>query len=302
MNPKIVLIILNWNMPEDTVECVESCLEIDYDNFEILIVDNGSKDDSVRRFRERFTRLEVIANAENLGYAGGNNVGMKRALEKGAEFVLLLNNDTTVDPAIVRELAAAARRHPEAGLLAPKVLYYDDRAVINSLGTSIDWFRHRPLLGECNRPDRGAWPETIERDILVGCGLMVRRALIDKVGMIDEAFFIFHEEADWCFRSLRAGFKNLVVPSAVMYHKASKTMKHFSALTHYYSARNFLRLARKNARPADRLKVAAGLSFLAARNAARYLGGDRHLPRAFFMGVYDYFAGNTGKCRRAFEK
>ncbi len=301
MNPKIILVVLNWNMPADTIECVESCQKTQYDNFEVIIVDNGSKDNSVKQFRERFPHIETIANEENLGYAGGNNVGMKRALEKGADWVLLLNNDTTIDPKMLEELAASVRRHPEAGMLAPKVLYYDDRGVINSLGTSMDWLRLRPYIGECNRPDTDAWPETIERDILVGCGLLVKRQLIEKVGMIDEAFFIFHEEADWCFRSRAAGFKNLVVPGAKMYHKASKTMRAFSALTHYYSTRNFLRLTQKNAGPVDRVKVAAGLSYLSARSALRYAAGDKKLPRAFFLGLWDYFTGNTGKCRRIFE-
>ena len=298
---KVILIVLNWNKPLDTIECVDSCRRIDYDNFEIVIVDNHSADDSVRLFKERFPDLVVLCNEDNLGYAGGNNVGIRYALSRDADYILLLNNDVVVDRNVLKVLVQTAREFPEAGMLAPKVLFYDDRSAINSLGTRMDWLRLRPFVGEFNEKDEGQFERVQKKDILVGCALFITRRTIDRIGLIDERFFIFHEEADWCFRNLKSGSANLVAPQAVVYHKASKTMREFSALTHYYSIRNFLYLAYKNASPGHWLKTRAGLLFLMGKHLAlalRMNEADRRMARAFFWGVWDYFGGHMGKCRR----
>lgn len=301
MTPKVSLVVLNWNKPDDTLECLASCVKTDYPNYEIILVDNASSDDSVARVKAAFPQVRVLVTPENLGYAGGNNVGMKDALERGADFVFLLNNDVVIEPDAVSELVRGAGAHPSAGILAPKVMYYDDRNVINSLGTSMDWLRMRPRLGDCNSPDDGRFDKPVKRDILLGAALFLRRSTLERIGLIDEAFFIFHEEADWCLRNLKAGSENVVIPSAVVYHKASKTMREFSALTHYYSSRNFLYLARKNARPARWALTRAGLAFHSAKNALRLAfapQAERRMARIYFLGVFDYFAGNMGKCRR----
>ncbi len=300
---KVVLVVLNWNKPDDTVECLESCRQIDYGNFEIVVVDNHSTDDSARILKARFPDLQLIVNAENVGYAGGNNVGMRAALERGADFVFLLNNDIVVDRSVLKELVQVAKDHPSAGMLAPKVLYYDDRSLINSMGTTMDWLRLRPRLGECNQKDGGPDTAPLRKDILVGCALLVRRGVIERIGMIDEEFFIFHEEADWCFRNLKAGSENLVVPRARIYHKASKTMREFSLLTHYYSSRNFLYMAMKNAGAWQWTQVSAGLVFLSLKNLKLLTAGslgDKKMARAFFLGVADYFSRRMGKCTREF--
>ncbi|MBP9866138.1 MAG: glycosyltransferase family 2 protein [Candidatus Omnitrophica bacterium] len=303
-NPKAIIVILNWNLPVDTLECAESCRKQDYDNFEVMIVDNGSADDSVQQFRSRFTDVEVIANPENLGYAGGNNVGMRQALAKGADFILLLNNDITLEPDCLRILIETALAHPEAGMLAPKVLYYDDRTVINSLGTSMDWLRVRPYLGEYNQVDRGQFQSLLKKDILMGCGILIPRTTIDRIGLIDDKFFIFHEEADWCLRNLRSGSQNMVVPKAVIYHKESKTMRKFSALTHYYSTRNFLYFTKRNASFINWLKTRVGFTYLTLKNGLRMLvptGSDnKKMERAYFLGIWDYMRGKMGKCQRSF--
>ncbi|MFZ5803163.1 MAG: glycosyltransferase family 2 protein [Candidatus Omnitrophota bacterium] len=303
MSPKVVVVVLNWNMPADTIECIESCRQLHYDAYEIVLVDNHSEDDSVKQFRARFPDLTIIENPENLGYAGGNNVGLRYGLERGAEYVFLLNNDITLERECLSRLVAAAGKYPDAGILAPKVLYYDDRTTINSLGTSMDWLRLRPYLGECNTRDDGRFSSVLEKDILVGCALLLWRSMLEKVGLIDERFFIFHEEADWCLRSLKNGFRNLVVPEAVIYHKASKTMRKFSTVTNYYSIRNFLYFTRKNATPMNWIKTRIGLAYLVFKNLFLFVVGvaeQRRMQKAFFLGLWDYACGRMGKCRRTF--
>jgi GT2 family glycosyltransferase len=305
VSKRVCVVVLNWNKPDDTIECLDSCLKMDYPDYEIILVDNHSSDDSVARVRSRFPNLEIVENAENLGYAGGNNAGIKRALEKGADHVFLLNNDVTVDKNVLTELVSVFVRYPKAGIVAPKVLYYDDPAVINSMGTSMDWLKLRPKLGHYQQRDDVSHPEVMEKEILLGAALMLSRRLLQTVGLIDEKFFIFHEEADWCFRSRRSGFDNLTASKARIYHKESKTMREFSTLTHYYSTRNFLYFTRKNATPAQWLATRAGLLYLSAKHAAKKFSKeekDRRMAAAYFSGIWDYCTGKMGKCQRGFGK
>ncbi len=302
--PRAFIVVLNWNLPVDTIECVESCRKQNYENYQTVIVDNGSADDSVQRFQKHFSDVKIIANPENLGYAGGNNVGLRYALNEGADFILLLNNDITVEPDCLSKLIETALQHPEAGMLAPKVLYYDDHAVINSLGTSMDWLRVRPHLGEYNQVDRGQFRGVLKKDILMGCGILISKQTIERIGLIDEKFFIFHEEADWCLRNLRSGSVNLVVPEAVIYHKESKTMKKYSTLTHYYSTRNFLYFTKKNASFLNWIKTRIGFTYLTIKHALLLLlpaGSEgKKMERAYFLGIWDYMLGKMGKCQRSF--
>lgn len=301
MKPRVCLVVLNWNKPDDTIECLESCLATRYPAAETLLVDNHSDDDSVARVRARFPKLTVLENPSNLGYAGGNNAGIRLALERGADYVFLLNNDVTLEPDCVERLVENAGRFTDNGILAPKVLFYDDRACVNSLGTTMDWLRLRPRVGDYGRPDPGADAGVLERPILLGAALFIPRATLERVGLIDERFFIFHEEADWCLRVLRAGLRNRVVPSAVVYHKESKTMRAFSVLTHYYSSRNFLYFAKKNAGFTDWCKTRVGLVYLTLKHAAMaFSPRGRPMAGAYFAGLWDYFTGRMGKCQRKF--
>lgn len=303
MNNQVWVVILNWNGSDDTVECVESCLKIDYKPYQIVIVDNHSTDNSVEIFRKRFPNVPLVVSEENLGYAGGNNIGIRYALEQEAGYVLLLNNDVIVEPSVLTKLVEGMRAFPKATMAAPKVRYYDARNIINSMGTSMDWFKLRPYLGECNQVDRGQYVNIVKKDILVGCALMIRCNVLPQLGLIDEKFFILHEEADWCFRNLRYGHENIVVPEAVVYHKGSHTIRHFSEVTHYYSVRNFLYMCRKNATWINRLKTRCGLFLLSIKNLIKLMTGSQHerkMARVFFDASYDYFRGAMGQCARSY--
>ena len=302
---KVTVVVLNWNKPDDTIECLESCRKIDYPNYETLLVDNQSSDDSVARVKKSFPDQEIVENPENLGYAGGNNAGIRVALARGADYVFLLNNDVTVDPNVLTELVRTFEKNPTAGIVAPQVLYYDDPATINSLGTSMDWLRMRPKLGYYQQKDSLSYPEVMPQEILLGAALMLSRRMLQTVGLIDEEFFIFHEEADWCFRSRKADFENLTASKAVIYHKESKTMREFSTLTHYYSTRNFLYFTKKNANPAQWLQTRAGLLALSAKHALKGFSKnekERCLASAYFYGVWDFWTGKMGKCQRGFGR
>ena len=302
MHPNVFLLVLNWNMPDDTIECVRSLQAQDYDNFTIVIIDNASEDNSVSMLKAEFSDIKVIVNKDNLGFAEGNNIGIRYALEEGADYIFILNNDLTLKKDCLRRLVTAGERMPKSGMLAPKVCYYDNPKMINSLGTSIDWFRLRPYLGSCNQLDDGQFDEIRSADILVGCALMVKKSVIEKIGLLDKDFFMLHEDSDWCLRGLRAGYRNMVIPEAMAFHKASKTLRKFSALATYYSIRNFLYLSYKNASLLNRLKVFFGLVYLILKNAVLLVNRNSQRDSiAFFCGITDYMKRAMGKCRRGFS-
>ncbi len=245
--PLVHIIILNWNGWQDTVACVESCLRLAYANARILIVDNASSDGSEAILRERFPDVEIIQTGKNLGYAGGNNVGIRHALGRGAEYVWLLNNDTVADPAALDEMVRIAEPDRTVGMVGPKVLLHSRPEYLNCIGSTISMKTGQPRLIGLGERDDGRFDDCREMDSLSGCSLLVRREVVDRVGMLDERFFLFYEETDWILRARRAGYRMLYVPGARVWHKVSASVGgHQSPLMLYYMTRNNPLLMRKN--------------------------------------------------------
>ena len=195
-----------------------------------------------------FPEVTVIANAENLGFAGGNNVGIRVALDRGADCVLLLNNDTTVDPGLLKAFVNAARSVEGGGVFAAKI-YYSSHPTRIWYGGS----RWIDALGEFAMEDDGLEDERPyddalrETDIAVGCALFVQASIVREIGLLDEEFFLLHEEADWCFRARRKGYRSYVVPAAKVWHKVSVSFCGIdSPLMHYFQMRNRLLWGEKN--------------------------------------------------------
>jgi hypothetical protein len=239
--PRVSIIILNWNGLDDTLACLESLSQVDYPNFAIVVVDNGSCDGSTATIRRRFPAVTLLENAENLGFTGGNNVGLKLALAQGADFALLLNNDTLVAPNFVRRMVETATADARTGIVGPTIYYYDQPDVIWSAGGSINWRKgstHMIGLGQQDRGQFGAHPH--ERDFVSGCAMLVHRQVLEQVGLLDDRFFAYYEETEWCVRAARAGFKIVHVPTAHIWHKISPSARADSPLVHYYMTRNRL--------------------------------------------------------------
>jgi len=239
--PQVTIIVLNWNGLNDTLDCLESLGQLDYKNYKVVVVDNGSVDGSVPVIRERFPGVTIVENGENLGYAGGNNVGLRYAIVQGADYALLLNNDTVVDPAFLRILVDAVQAEPAVGIAGPTICYHERPDVIWSAGGAIDWQRGSTRMVGLDERDEGqfgAEPRTV--DFVTGCAILVRRAVMEQVGLLDERFFAYYEETEWCVRVARAGYKILHVPLARMWHKISPSTQADSPLVHYYMTRNRL--------------------------------------------------------------
>lgn len=256
MNPLVHIVTLNWNNPSDTRRCLDSIDRLDYDNLRVIVVDNGSGDDSLAALRADPRDFELIANPSNLGYAGGNNVAIRRALEQGADYVWLLNNDAVTEPDTLSRLVAAMQTRPDAGMASPVIRYsgagtieyaagwFDpDRAahaVTSDLGEARDWLTRYP-----------------DRISLFGTALLLSRRLIETVGLLDEALFAYWEDTDLSIRANAAGLRNIAVLDADVFHvKTDPSISESSRKPHfyYYMTRNEILLARKHISGVLRIK------------------------------------------------
>lgn len=246
--PKVSIIVLNWNGRDDTLECLESLRALDYPRREVVVVDNGSEDGSVSSIGAAFPEAKLIETGKNLGYAGGNNAGLEYVLRGDAEFVLLLNNDTKVDPKIVSELVAASRSRPDAAFFSPKIYIYSEPTRIWFAGGR--WMEAKARffhLGQGIEDTDGQFATVKDIDYVCGCALFARTSVIRQIGLLDERFFLVFEDVDWCYRARAAGFKLIFVPQAVLWHKASKSFGgSASPMISYFHTRNRLLWGKKH--------------------------------------------------------
>lgn len=241
MMPQVMVLILNWNGLDETLACLASLRQIDYPDCRIVVVDNGSDNGSPTIIRERFPAVRVVENGENLGFTGGNNVGLRYALERDTDFVLLLNNDTEVAPDFLSRLVEAARVDTSVGIVGPTVYYHEQPERIWSAGGAIDWRRGETTMMGLNERDTGQLGlEPRPVDFVTGCALLVKREVVERIGLLDERFFAYYEEAEWCVRARQAGFQIWHVPRAKVWHKIPLDARDSSRVVHYYMVRNQL--------------------------------------------------------------
>ena len=271
--PSVYVIILNWNRKEDTIACLRSLEKVKYPDFSLVLVDNASSDGTVEQVKRDFPAVEIIVNPRNLRFAGGNNIGIECALRNGADYVLLLNNDTIVDPDFLSELVRTAESEKNIGMAGSKIYYYDDPKRIWFAGGKVEfwngWVSHIGI----REMDHGQHDTTKQVDYLTGCCLLVKREVIEKVGKLDESYFIYGEDADWCIRASAVGFKLFYVPSSVIWHKVSSSSGgNLSLFKNWNKLKSQLRLMARYAKWYHWLTIPFGLTFnilLSAINVRR---------------------------------
>jgi GT2 family glycosyltransferase len=228
--PTVWVILVNWNGREVTLDCLDSLARATYPAMHVLVVDNASSDGSVEAIRSRFPRVELLVMPENLRFAGGNNAGMRHALDAGAAFVLLLNNDTVVDPGFVEPLVARLEGDAGAGMAAPKILYHAAPDRLWFAGGEISLWSGTMRHTGIRETDHGQYDAVRDIDYATGCCILVRAGVVRNVGMLDESFFIYGEDADWSMRVRRAGYRIMYEPASRIWHKVSvSTGGHLSA-------------------------------------------------------------------------
>jgi len=220
-DPSVFIIILNWNGRDDTIECLESLVNPGYSNCRIVVVDNGSTDGSAQAIRSRFPTLTVLQLTQNLRFAGGNNTGIAFALDNGADYVLLLNNDTVAEEGFLGPLVERMQSDHRIGMVAPKILYYAPPDRIWFAGARIRyWLGTMAHIG-IREEDRGQHNEPGETDYATGCCVLARKAVIESIGMLDESYFMYVEDVDWSVRARKNGFRIMYEPRSEIRHKVS---------------------------------------------------------------------------------
>jgi GT2 family glycosyltransferase len=294
MQPLVMTVILNTNRRADTLACLESLAHSNYPNHRAIVLDNASTDGSVEAIRAAFPDVTVIALQENRGYAGNNNVGVRVALEQGAEWVLVLNEDTLVAADMLSRLVAAAER-AEIGIVGPLVYHADEPQVIQTAGGVLD--RHwRSFHQGLNELDRGQYVNPRPVDWVSGCAIMVRRQVIEQVGAIDERYFYYWEETEWCLRARRAGWQIWIAPQAKMWHKGVQRNYQPGPNITYYATRNrLLTLSKHRAPLSARASTLAGiLRTLAAWSLKPRWRSMRAHRDAMWQGMLDFVRHRWG--------
>jgi GT2 family glycosyltransferase len=296
--PRVGVVLLNWNGGIDTIPCIASLMRGGVKPWRIVVVDNASTDSSPDDIARAYPDVQLIRNRTNIGFAAGNNLGMRALLDAGAEFVWVLNNDTEVAPDCLERLLDALDRDPEIGGISAKILFADPPDCIWYAGGT--WNPRTMQSGHRGQHeiDRGQYDIAIDTPFLSGCCMLMRASALLRVGFFAERFFIYMEDTDWCLRAARLGVRLRYEPRARIIHKVSAAMKRntlgasggrFSPRFIYLTTRNQLWIIRHHARGTRQRAVAMAHlapSILRTCAVTAALGRWRKTA-ALFRGVVD---------------
>lgn len=297
----VAIVILNFNGKKNTIKCIESFKEIqDFPNHKtlIVVVDNASNDGSIEAIKSRFPDITLIQNKKNLGYGEGNNVGIRYAIDHGSSYVLIINNDTIVNEALVKELLTVAKADRKIGIVCPKIYFekeyefHKDRykkgelgKVIWYAGGEMDWNNVIGYHRGVDEVDYGQFEKEMETDFASGNCMLIRKEVFDKVGFFDKKYFLYYEDSDFSMRVKKAGFAIRFVPKAMLWHKnAASAGGSGSLLQDYYITRNRLIFGMRYA--SFRAKAA-----LIKESFALFLKGRKWQRQ----GVFDFYIGRFEK-------
>ncbi|WP_374339063.1 glycosyltransferase [Methyloversatilis sp.] len=319
IDARVAIIVLNWNGKSDTLACLESLAAVDYGALDVIVVDNGSSDDSANAIRASHPEVTVLETGANLGFAEGNNVGIRHALACGAEYVLLLNNDTEVAPGLIEGFMKVAHTCPDAGIIGARIYYHGHPDTIWYAGGYWDHDQMCFQQTGDGQPDHAAFARVSRTDFVVGCAMFIPRRVLEDVGLLESSFFLNYEEIDYCTRVRAAGYDLLYAPDARLWHKIAASFGgDESPLKIYFTFRNRLLWARRNL-PLRR-RIAIHLSVYRWFRP-RFLHGFDHLKddaplperlrslywslgaafgspvnQAWLRGIADFWRGHFGPC------
>ena len=277
-NSRVTCIVLNWNGSEHTIECLGALNACTYPHLTVIVVDNGSTDDSVFRISGAFPDITLLKTDKNLGFAGGNNVGVRHALAHGADQVWLLNNDTKPAPDALSALVAKANTDGQIGAVASVCYYADSPNTVQVWGGARVnlWFGYSHIATE---PQKDEW-----FDALYGASILIRRAALEDVGLLDQGFFFYCEETEFCLRLRKKGWNIAVAPDSIVLHKAGASSGTRALRDRYYTASG-LRILRLH----SSVPTLAMASFLTLRLTRRLLAFNFSRCRSVWHGMQDYW-------------
>ncbi len=297
--PKVGIVVVNYNGLEYSNECIKSLLEIDYPNYTIIFIDNGSTDGSGEAIRKQFeNRIVYLTLPNNLGVTGGNNLGIDYALENNFDYILFLNNDTTVEKTFLSKMVRSSTPDGQA-LIVPKIIcYYDQKRLDHWIGPEFNWWTAKPRGFKIYPYDHSNLNIKISIKVASTCCLLVPRQLINNIGKMDEKYFMYLDDADFTIRAVRAGYQMIYEPEAIIYHKCNMTTrnKQSSFFQHYLISRNYFyfyqKLCRNNFIKYYFLTKQITLLFLHLLKA--FITGDSIKRKVDYVIFKDIFSGKMG--------
>lgn len=238
---QVSIIIVNWNNASDTLACLDSLDKITYPNYHIILVDNGSTDNSLALIKAKYPKLVLISSSQNLGFSGGNNLGIKAALKLPSDYFLFLNNDTIVKTDFLSPLVKTLEENNSFGIAGPLIYYYNNPHKLWWAGACLDFFLNFHAF--TTKPKHEITPLSYQ----TACCLLIKRDIVEKIGFFDERFFLYYEDNDLCARAKNKVYQSVLVASSKIYHKVSvSTGGENQPQNQYYYIRNKLLFAKKN--------------------------------------------------------
>jgi hypothetical protein len=295
-SPEVLLVTVNWNGLNDTLECLASIRKIHYQNYRVVVVDNGSSGNDATVLKGLpHEQIELVVIDKNHGYAKGVNAGIKYAEAKySPDYFLLLNNDTIVAPDFLDQLVVAAESGDSIGIAGPKVYYYDAPNMIQSIGAKINMYTGEASYPGLKKMDVGQYENVCDVDWVGPCAL-VKAAVFNKIGYYDEDYFAYWEDVDFCIRAKKAGYQVHYIPGAKIWHKLCGTYKDSSDLVYYYMSRNRIWFMKENA---SRCEYRCFLAYMCSCHIwivtlqLIITWKVKHL-KAFWRGIRDGFSKKT---------
>lgn len=304
MLPKVTIIILNWNGWRDTIKCLGSLNEIDYGNFEVVVVDNGSEDNSAAKLEEFINnssfkfQVSNFAFKENKGFAGGVNAVINNNL-RNTDYFLLLNNDTIAAPNFLTKIINIAENDKKIGIAGPMIYFYNKPDYINSAGSKVNWLMNKGAYIGYNEKDDGQFGDKpYEVDYISGACLLVKKEVIDKIGLMPEEYFLYYEDTDWNFRAKKLGYKSVLVPDAKIWHKESASASKIGIGYIYYHVRNGILFNKRCAPFYKKILIHPYNLYVFTKQIIKLFIPSRHKwAKAAISGIVDYYKGRAGELK-----
>lgn len=293
---KVAVILVNYNGAMYNEECIDSLLNSDYENFEIIVVDNASSDNSLNILQNKYRNsIKIIKSEENIGFSGANNLGIDLAKEIGCNYILLLNNDTVIKKDSIKEMMRLSNQYPNDAI-SPKINYFNKKNVIWSAGGGINWSKGLTFHYGMNEYDNNNFNNERVIEFATGCCLLLPLSIIEKVGYLEDQYFLYYEDTDYCTRIIKNGFTIRYCPTSIIYHKVSmSTGGGESELYCYYIDRNRLLFNKKYN---DKKYISFLVYFYITRviKILKWvLTGKMKLAKASLEGIKDFHKNKFGK-------
>jgi len=293
--PSVYIIIVNWNGLNDTSECIKSIQNISYKDYNIIVIDNGSNKDESKELSIRFPEVITLRSEKNLGFSGGCNLGIRYSLEKNADYILLINNDTVVEKDFLEILIDNAVKNSSIGLAVPKINYYSKRSNIWYAGGYISKLRGAAVTKGKGKRDN-LYNENKYVTFATACCLLIDKRVINDVGLMDEKYFLYLEDADYSVRSYRSGYKILFVANSKIYHKINKsTLKENNFIPLYYNTRNRLIFVKKFYKNLFYLSLTYMLFIFSFKCMIELCMGNFIKVKVIYLAFKDFFLNKSGK-------